>query len=218
MTKNNIALLDQSQIQAASTEELRSQLAQSLTVTAQSLAYLSSIWKELTQRGEDLSSLRGGLATYLPQIANGELAAEAVVRYAGQRMLLRALSGMPLAAQRELVESGEVQHVAIDREGSPVTSTIPLHNLSSTDVAIVFDDGRVRTTEEQYHLLVGKGERVGTKEKKRFARQVRLSDGGDGILVGGKLGKIDRIIEALSELYGVDVEAAIREAKNPISE
>lgn len=209
MIQNKIATLPLSEIETVSTEALRAQLAQSLTITAQSLAYLATIWRELERRGEDLSDLRGGLSVYLPQIAAGTLAAEAVVRYAGQRMLLRALSKLPISLQREIVERGDIPRVTIGNGGEAKTVTAPLHSLSSADVAVVFAEDRVRSTEEQYHLLQGKTE--GRTRVQRYARQVRVTD--DGMLVGGRLAKIERVTQALSDYYGIDVAAAIEEKK-----
>lgn len=205
---SDIITLQPGEIESADTETLRAHLAQTLTITAQSLQYLSSIWQELERRGEDLSDLRGGIAVYLPKIAAGTLAAEAVVRYAGQRMLLRALAKLPLPEQRDLVKRGTIQRIETTDEGAPKSTSVSLHRLSSRDVALVFGDSAVRTTEEQFHLLQKK---TGSKTRKnRYARQVRITE--DGILVGGRLAKLDRVLDALSEHYAVDLVAAIKRA------
>src|SRR5882724_9369466 len=61
-------------------DTLRRELSRALTVSAEHLIYLAQVWRELERRGEDLSDLRSGLGAYLPLIASGRLAAEAVVR------------------------------------------------------------------------------------------------------------------------------------------
>lgn len=40
-----------------------------------------------------------------------------------------------------------------------------------------------------------------------------FTDPGDGVLVGGRLAKIERVLQALSDYYGIDVAAAIEEGK-----
>lgn len=147
---------DRNEITGWDTARLRSELTRAVTLTAAGLAYLAMIWNELTRRGEDLSELRSGLATYLPMIANGTLAAEAVVQFAGQRGLLNRLAHRPLDEQRRLAE-GEPVPVAIGAEERLLTA----RQLTMRQVAIVFDDqGRVRSPIEQRQALERRPERT----------------------------------------------------------
>lgn len=92
----------------ATTDELRSELANALSLTADHLRYLGAIWGELTRRGEDLSELRAGMGFYLEKIAAGQLLAETVVKYAGQPGVLRRVGMLPIERQRLVVETGKL--------------------------------------------------------------------------------------------------------------
>lgn len=147
---------DRNEITQWDTARLRSELTRALTLTAAGLAYLATIWNELTRRGEDLSDLRSGLATYLPLIANGTLAAEAVVQFAGQRGLLNRLAHRPIDEQRRLAAGEPVPVVVGDEE-----RMLAARQLTMRQIAIVFDDeGRVRTPIEQRQALAGRPERT----------------------------------------------------------
>lgn len=100
--------LDISNLRACSTVELKAELANALKLTAHHLTYLAAIWGELEKRGEDLSALKTGIGKYLALIASGSLLAEAVVAFAGEPMLLRRVSMLPLAEQKKAIENGSV--------------------------------------------------------------------------------------------------------------
>ncbi len=130
-----------------SDEELRAELTRGLTLTAQHLTRLGLVWVELERRGRDLSDLREGLAEWLPRIATGRLAAEAVVAFATRRLLLRALDGVPLERQRALA-AGELVAV-IDPTNPDAVISAPLARLPALGVRLVFHDGEVRTPQAQ---------------------------------------------------------------------
>lgn len=147
------AELTPSALEAADTPTLRAELARALTITAQSLAYLAAIWAELTRRGEDLSELRVGLAQYLPAIAAGTLAAEAVVAFAGNRSLIHRILALPVDEQRRIA-SGEPLPVVVQRDNALVELQLPARTLTAGQARIVFDDdGRVRSPIEQRQIL-----------------------------------------------------------------
>lgn len=97
-----------------STDELRAELARAITMTADALAYLAQCWVELERRGEDLSDLRISLAPYLRDVAQGRLAPEAVLTFAGQRMVLRWVAKQPIDAQRAIAAGAAIEVVAPD--------------------------------------------------------------------------------------------------------
>lgn len=145
---------DLERIRSLDTPTLRAELSRALTITAQGLAYLAAVWAELERRGEDLSDLRHGLAEYLPRIADGTLAAEAVVAFAGQRTLLRRVAMLPLDEQRRLAAGERVPVWVPSDDGTDgTTRELPLSALTARQVAVVFDeDGRIRTPIEQRQL------------------------------------------------------------------
>lgn len=177
-------------------------------MTAKTLSYLAAVWRELERRGENLSDLRTGIAFYLPQIAAGTLDAELVVRYAGQRMLLHAAGRLPIKEQRRLVETG---HVTLVEPGGQAVREVALHRLSSTDVRFVFGEERLRTTEEQTELRRRALTRLPAR-RERHARQVRID--GQDILIGGRRAKLARVLQVLSERYGVDAKAVLEAARD----
>ena len=95
------------QVRHLSTDDLRRELGQAITYTARSVQYLAVVWSELKRRGEDLSQIKIGLGSYLEEVAAGRLAAEAVVSFAGSKMVLRWLSRQPIERQRKIA-AGEL--------------------------------------------------------------------------------------------------------------
>jgi len=138
------------EIAALDTPRLRAELSRALTITAHGLAYLAAVWAELERRGEDLSDLRSGLAVYLPAIAAGRLAPEAVVQFAGQSTLLRRVMSLPVDEQRRLAAGEPLPVVVATPDGELVERRLPARALAARQIAQVFDDyGRVRTPIEQ---------------------------------------------------------------------
>lgn len=136
-----------------STQALRGELARAMTLSAQHLAHMATIWAELERRGEDLSDLRIGLASYLPLIAAGQLDAEALVRFAGQKTLLRHIATLPRHEQHRLAMGGTVPVLVLDATGEPVEQQLPANYLTAHQVRQVFDDARIRSVAEQRNLL-----------------------------------------------------------------
>ena len=142
------------ELSAKSNAELRQELADQLSLTAKGLMRAAAIWSELTRRGIDMSSLRAGLAIYLPRIARGELAAEAVIAFAGQRMLLQHMAGMDLDEQRRLAAGEPITLAERDDEGRVLGVQRRLAEMTSREVLLALSDGRVRTLKEQTGSLI----------------------------------------------------------------
>ena len=101
-----------------------------------------------------MSALRSGLASYLPLIARGQLAAESVVTFAGQRLLLQSLVGMPIAEQRSYAAGEPIMVAERDENGVIVEVSRRLNELSGREVSLVLLGGRVRSLTEQKSSLV----------------------------------------------------------------
>lgn len=194
---NNIKTID--------TQTLRAELSKSLTITAKQLQYLAVIWRELESRGEDLSALKTGLAIYLPAIANNQLDADLVVKYAGQKMLLHAISKLPLEEQRKLAEHGEIEIVRLEEDGNKQVQKITLHSLPATEINLVFSESRLRTPDEQF-LILSKTKR--SVKKIRKARRLAIKD--NLIIVGNSSVEIERLLELLSKHYNADFKKIIQ--------
>ena len=131
-----------------STEHLREELANAIGLTAAVLSRLAAIWTELERRGEDLSSLRGGLFAYLPLIADGRLDPRVVVRGAGQAMLMQSMAMVPVETQADILDNGALL-VDFKEDGSVVETRKPIEDLSAVEIRQLFVGGTIRTPAEQ---------------------------------------------------------------------
>lgn len=145
-------VLDGLDIASMGTAELRAELAASLNMTARHILRLALIWAELERRGEDLSELRNGIGAYLPAIAAGTVAAEAVVAFAGQPVLLRHVSTLPIAEQRRLAAGGTVPLVVTSDKGY-THRMIPLSALPARSIPQVFGARCIRNEAAQIAQL-----------------------------------------------------------------
>lgn len=200
------------QIEAASTNELKQQLTQGLSISARQLSYLAQIWRELENRGEDLSDLKSGLATYLPLIAEGKLAPEIVVKFAGQKTLISYAISLPLTEQRHLAENPVIPVVTIDHDQNKTVKEQPINTFSPAALRQVIGHGRIRTEDEQYRaLLIAKPTKSKKSAKRRIARKITFEtiDDIDVASIAGKRIKVCDLISALSVHYNADLESVI---------
>ena len=209
---NNLPMMNDQQIAAATTEELKKHLAGSLEITAKHLNHMALVWRELELRGEDLSDLRHGIAAYLPMIAHGKVEASIVIKYAGQKTLLAALSRLHIEDQRRISETGYVP-VVVERDGVTTTVETPLPRLSARDVFTVFGDDGIRTVTEQTKLLKRKPGPPKSKIGYRRSRRVKVNAEDKVLMVSSSAADIDRVVEELSGYYGVDLAELIATAK-----
>lgn len=103
-------------------------------------------------RGVDLSELRSGLIAYFPAIAAGAVAPEAVLRFAGNPNLLRAVSELSPDEQTKLA-GGEPLTVVVRHGGSLTHRKLPAHALSAAQIRQVFGNRCIRTETEQIARL-----------------------------------------------------------------
>lgn len=186
-------------VQEMDTPMLRAELARALTVTAETLVYLAAIWRELERRGEDLSDLRAGIGQYIPLIAAGQLAAEAVVHFAGRVQLLRAVQTLPLDEQRRLADGGTVRVVTLTANGQLDETEMMVTALTGEQVRMVFDIGRTRPVPEQRNMLASA--KIVARRRANGARnyKVRVDIDAGRVHVGRMTVPIDEIITALRE-------------------
>lgn len=185
---------------AASTEDLRAELARGLSLTAETLMRLGHVWAELERRGEDLSDLRHGLARTLPLIAAGRLAAESVVAFAGRPSILRGLEGVPLDAQRHFANGRPVQ--VIDPADPQAVQEMPLQQLPAAAIRLVFADGEVRSPQAQRLALRPRRRQQDSERSRRY--QPRY-DPETGIVTVGKMTiRLPDLLSALASAAGPD--------------
>ncbi len=201
-----IQTIDQHQLSTMTNDDLKRELSRGLSITAEYLSYLASIWQELTRRGVNLSDLRHGLMEYLPAIANKLMHPELVINYAGQKTLLAALSRLPYSAQNDFAKNGFVSVAKIDGDGSQEVQA-SLSDLTAADVYRIFGEGYVRTPAEQYkHSLLQQ------KKPKKITRKtsnVKLDTETGMVKVSNNTVDPKLLLTVLGELYGVDLHQVI---------
>lgn len=148
------------------TEELRSELGRAIGLTVQSIVRVATIWAELERRGEDLSDIRFTLKAFLPLVARGQLAPEAVVEMAGQQRKLELFSRLPIEQQRPLLAGQQLQVYKPDG-----TQTMTVSDMTLAEAALVIRDGVVRTVHEQE--LAARSRARTTTARKGVARRGR---------------------------------------------
>lgn len=183
---------------AMSIQQLRGELARSLTMTAQHLAYLASIWHELERRGEDLSDLRTGLAVYLPRIAAGQLSADAVLRFAGQPTVLRNVATLPIDMQMHLAKGGPVRVLTATQSGDYDSLEIPASAMTAAQARLLITDGKIRSPEEQRAQLETARLNAARRSRPGPMSRVRYDAKSDKIRVGSTSASVGEIINAVA--------------------
>jgi hypothetical protein len=175
---NTPAIKDYSKL---STPDLHARLKRSLEASAAGLYEAAAIWSELNRRGEAPSA--SGIMQWLRRIATGELAAEAVVSFAGQDSLLIGLVGMPLDQQRKYAAGEAITVATFDADGGTVTEEKPLLQLSAREVKLAIDRGQVRPVKAQINSL--KRSRTASKTTPHYSTVTVQADLVAGVLVVG---------------------------------
>lgn len=177
--------IDAASLQHLSTDELKRELANQLSLTASALSKASLLWSELTRRGVDLSDLRSGLAIYLPRISRGELAAEAVVAFAGQRLLLQYIAGMPLDEQRRYAEGEKIQIAEHGDDGQITVIERRMTDMTGRQVMLAVADGKIRPVHAQTKSLA-RQMLAPTKKRRQNGSTARIS-ARDGMIQIGRV-------------------------------
>lgn len=172
---------------AVSTDDLKQQLADCLTMTARALARASEIYMELERRGVDLHAVRTGIGYYLPRIARGELTAEAVIAFAGQRVVLQRMVGMPPEEQRRLAAGGHVTIAVRTETGEIRAVERNIAELSAREAIQAIDSGRVRPIESQIKTVAAAVVRPSSPTRRSGSRAKIRADRSSGQIVIGAI-------------------------------
>lgn len=153
LTKQPETMPELPQLTELDTPTLRAELTDALSQDfARRLIRIAAIWAELERRGEDLSSLRTGIGTYLPAIAAGTVTPEAVVAFAGRESVLRKIATLPPDEQRRLAAGGTVLLV-VGSESGYTHRMVPLAALPARSVNQVFGERCIRSESAQIAML-----------------------------------------------------------------
>jgi len=158
---------------SVSTDELRQALATAFEMTVKHLRFLAAVWTELERRGEDLSDLRAGITKYLPWIAIGKISPTAVIRHAGQEMLLSSLAETPMQYQEALLDGTmPVKVLEYNPEGELVENAIPLAEMKASQIRLAFGKHGMRTVAEQRELREREALRTGKRKELNYRMRI----------------------------------------------
>lgn len=178
-------------------DALRALLAREIGDFAKHLLRLAAIWVELERRGEDMTSLRGGIGKYLPAIAAGTVLPDVVVRFAGHASLLRAVSSLTPDQQRKILSDGSVE-VAERKNGHHTVRMLPVAALSSSQIRLVFADRQIRTETEQVAILYSPAPKWVPKKPLKTGR-VTVDRTQETVAIGRSQVSISEMLEALKD-------------------
>jgi hypothetical protein len=203
---NELALLNSNQIANTSTADLKKEFARTLKVTSEYLVYMSIIWAELNNRGVDLTGLRSGLMEYVPLIAANKLDASLVIEFAGNKTLLSALARLPIQQQQNIAKTKKVPFIQ-DIKGEFKEIQLDLRSAKAADIYQVFGGATgFREPEHQIKLLKNRKEiKDIVFNKKPTLKKVSFDESKDYMLVGANKVKIEIVLDALNEEFGVDL-------------
>jgi hypothetical protein len=187
-------------VASLTTKELKQELAVAFQLTASNLLRMANIIRELESRGEDLSDLRMGLVGYLRMIAHGQLAASAVIRFAGRPALLNAISNLPLTDQEKL-SAGERIELAVFQNGKVTSRLVDAYDLAADQVKQVFERGAIRTVAQQVPLLESKANAARLPKKEREGK-VTVDRRRKGLVLNRTFFAVADIVDRLADLRG----------------
>ncbi len=218
---SNIILLNQNQIQAASIEQLKAELSQSLKITSDYLVYMSLIWNELNRRGVDLSELKSGLFQYIPLIATNQLEAALVVEFAGNKTLLSALSRLPIDQQKEIAISKKIPFVELGDSLEMIETELDLMTAKPRQIYQVLG-GEVgfRDTNQQYLYLKSKNnlKRHPKKRPRTTLSNLQYDENNEYLLLGDDHRvKVEKLLDSIGELYNIDMFEVMSRYSNRIA-
>ena len=151
---------------------LKKALSKGLELTAYQLKNMALIWAELEKRGEDLSELKTGLASFLSLIAQGALKADLVVGLAGKKTLLKKIAEIPLESQDRLCNMEYVDVCSISDDGQIVTKRKRLIEVNIKEAELLLYSGDLRSAEFQYRILESEIKRKTINRHKKSLKNI----------------------------------------------
>ena len=186
----------QTELSAMTTEQLRERLASALRLTAEGIAEMASIVRELEQRGDDLSGFRLAILPYLRRVADGSLLPEIIVSYAGTPTLLAAIATIPVADQRQLLDTGAVTIAVVEHDGTIGSRKIDPRALPKRDIPMVFRPDGIASPKDQ---LAGISKRL---RGRRQSPRISIDRANRVIIAGRTHLPIADVLTALSHAAG----------------
>ena len=184
------------ELAAVETSALHVQLRDAVGLTERSLERVARIWRELVRRGEDLSGYQMPFAKFLMPVADGRLLAALVVKMSGQPRALERIGDLPIREQQELLNGRRVDVY----RGPDRVDSLPLDQLTFSDIALAVRDGRIWKISEQQSIYdrVQGGRK--TRSRPPLGRPARIAINPEGnLVVGTTVVQPERVIAVLRQ-------------------
>jgi len=136
-----------------STEDIRSELDQIVSDTAEWLHRAAVLLVELRKRREKHPLMSSNTLRHFKLIADGKLDAAAALAVGGNRNLVRALSRLPFAEQLPYATQRTVQVVEHTADGREDLADRHITHLSQDALDRVFSEDGLRSIEEQREMI-----------------------------------------------------------------
>ena len=184
-------------IRKTSTAELVRKLNDLFGLTIKKLKLSARIVQELERRGYDITILNRGSfwMRSLRRIASGELLPEVVQLFYSTPDLAESIGRLPIAQQRELIESGKVDVLIGDKMES-----MELGRLNRQSIMIAFASDHIRTEAEQRQMFsrpaIADKPVVEQPERREHSFRVRPVPEKNGYEVGKMFVPAEEIVQA----------------------
>lgn len=189
-------------LSSLSTDSLKRELAIALDLTAQTLLKMAAIVKLLEERGEDLSELRLSMLSTLRLIAHGQVASEAVVRFARNPMLLGKIAKLPLPDQKRLASGDQVEVAEVDSAGQLTFRKFDPLLLRARQIKSIFAEDHIRTPAEQ--VVVIQAARLAPQKQRVSRTTVQPDPERRALRIGAKYVPVSEVLNALAQLSQSD--------------
>lgn len=182
-------------------DQLKEELAKGLSLTAKNIVVLAKIVKRLETRGEDLSDLKIGIINYLRKIAQGQLCADVLVRFAGRPSLIDAISRLPMDDQVKLAKGEQVKIAVYGQDGFLTHRMADPLIMPPDQFRQAFASDHIRGEAEQVLVL----DQRRTRKMKKPLEQIgflSIDKERGGVSVGKRFISLHDLVAAVKELQG----------------
>jgi hypothetical protein len=193
--------------EAKSTEWLKARLASIDAAAARSLSEASHILAELHKRKESVPQMRAGYLKYFREIANGSLAAEAVLGI-GVHAALVYVARLPMQEQLVIVRGGRVTVAEHDAQGNIRSVDKDPNALTLSQWELAIGDKGYRPYNEQKRILSRRGPDV---RRSSSVKELRFDESTKEV-VCGRMRISVRDLMSLLRKYGYEIDAPAKAA------
>ena len=186
-------------LQSISTLNLVNEISLIKMQEAAGIIRICQILEELVDRKVNHDLLNSPICRWFREINSEMLHPEFVVAFCDRRQLIKAVCGMSLSEQQFWATGGALSLSELNESYEIETVTKPLSRFSVTNIKTVFNNGKIRSTQEQEKILREKVHNIAKTKVPKLAR-VRADTEKNCLLIGGKDIKIGELKEPLLAL------------------